>query len=248
MSDPPDVPRPGAEGPSELADRVRALRGDARVGAAVLACVAVAAGVAWFRAGIAPTAPRAAAASSTFSRTAPTTIARAPTAAATSTTTASAVAGAIVIDVVGAVRSPGVVSLSARARVVDAIRAAGGALPTADLARLNLAAKLADGARVAVPQFGQPPPAVDPNAVSGNASGATNPSGGTPTGAGAPIDVNSAPIDQLETLPGIGPALAGAIVQERERNGPFRSVDDLNRVPGIGDGRLSQLRDLVTVG
>ena len=66
-------------------------------------------------------------------------------------------------------------------------------------------------------------------------------------GTAAPIDVNTATVDQLEALPGIGPTLAAAIVQERERNGPFRSVDDLNRVPGIGDGRLAQLRDLVTV-
>ena len=72
---------------------------------------------------------------------------------------------------------------------------------------------------------------------------AAPPRGGT----AAPIDVNTATVEQLEALPGIGPTLAAAIVQERERNGPFRSVDDLTRVPGIGDGRLAQLRDLVTV-
>jgi len=247
MSYPPDVPRPGAEGPSDLADRVRAWRGDARVGAVVLACVAVAAGVAWFRAGIAPSAPSAAA-SSTSSRSSFPTTSYPRAFASTLPATTSTGVRAIVIDVVGAVRSPGVVSLSADARVIDAIRAAGGATATADLARLNLAAKLDDGARVAVPQFGQPPPAVDPGAVSGNPGGTTDPAGGAPASAGTPIDVNTATVAQLETLPGIGPTLAGAIVQERARNGPFRSVDDLNRVPGIGDGRLAQLRDLVTVG
>jgi competence protein ComEA len=84
-----------------------------------------------------------------------------------------------------------------------------------------------------------PPPPPPPTTASG---------AGAPASAGAPIDVNTATVEQLETLPGIGPTLAGAIVQERERNGPFRSVDDLNRVPGIGDGRLAQLRELVTVG
>jgi competence protein ComEA len=248
MSHPPDVPRPGAEGPSELADRVRAWRGDARVGAVVLACVALAAGVAWFRAGIAPSAPSAAAASSGSRTSSQTTSYPAAFATTLPAVTTSTGVSAIVIDVVGAVRSPGVVSLSAGARVIDAIRAAGGAKATADLSRLNLAAKLDDGARVAVPLFGQPPPAVDPGAVSGTAGGTTDPAGGAPAAAGTPIDVNTATVEQLETLPGIGPTLAGAIVQERVRNGPFRSVDDLNRVPGIGDGRLAQLRDLVTVG
>ena len=83
-------------------------------------------------------------------------------------------------------------------------------------------------------------------------SGAADPSagdtaGGTSGGVAAIINVNTATVVELEDLPGIGPTLAAAIVQERERNGPFRTVDDLNRVPGIGDGRLSQLRDLVTV-
>lgn len=241
MSDPPVVPRPAASGDDNpFADRVRALRGDARVGVAVLACVALAAGVAWFRAGIAPAAP------------APSASTNGSTSARDSTTTAPAVTtsttGQIVVHVVGAVRAPGVVTLPATARVLDAIRAAGGATAGADLVRLNLAAKLGDGARVAVPIVGRPPPAVDPSAV----SGATDPStDGGAVGAdgdpGAPINVNSATAAQLEALPGIGPTLAAAIVQERERNGPFRSADDLTRVHGIGAGRLAQLRDFVAV-
>jgi competence protein ComEA len=239
MSDPSLVPRPDAPGDGgAFADRVRALRGDARVGAAVLACVAVAAGVAWFRAGIAPAAPAASASPSASAAPAESTTTSVPP--VTTTTT-----GAIVVDVVGAVRSPGVVSLRGNARVLDAIRAAGGATARADLARLNLAAKLGDGARVAVPAIGQPPPAIDPSAVSGAADpgdGSSVTANGDPA---APIDVNTANAAQLEALPGIGPTLAAAIVQERDQNGPFRSVDDLTRVHGIGPGRLAQLRGFV---
>jgi len=232
MSDPPVVPRPADSGDgSALAERVRALRGDARVGIAVLLCVSVAAGVAWFRAGIAP-APPAATASSRPANTGP------------STTTAP---GEIVVDVVGAVRVPGIVRLPATARVVDAIRAAGGATAGADLERLNLAAKLGDGARVAVPLVGQLPPAVDPGAVTGAAGPSTDGSIDGGADPGAPINVNTASQAQLEELPGIGPTLAAAIIAEREQNGPFRSPDDLTRVHGIGDGRLAQLRDLITV-
>jgi competence protein ComEA len=241
MSEPLDVPRPVAAGPSDFSERVRALRGDARVGAAVLACVAIAAGVAWFRAGIAPSAPKPSASSS-----ASTTFDAVPTTTEPAVTTSTG-AAAIVVDVVGAVRAPGVVSLSADARIIDAIRAAGGATARADLARLNLAAKLDDGTRIAVPVVGQPAPAEDPTAVSGAADAAAGGDASTPSGGDGPIDVNTATADRLEALPGIGPTLAAAIVQERERNGPFRSVDDLNRVPGIGPGRLAQLHDLVSV-
>jgi competence protein ComEA len=244
MSEPPVVPRPAASGEgSAFAERVRAVRGDARVGVAILLCVSVAAGAAWFRAGIAPSAPGADPASSSTSTLATTTSAS----VAVTTTTA----GEILVDVVGAVRVPGVVRLPATARVFDAIREAGGAAPGADLERLNLAAKLGDGARVAVPLSGQRPPAVDPAAVSGAVGGAADPSAvgsidanGDPN---APVNINTATESELEDLPGIGPTLAAAIIAEREQRGPFRSPDDLTRVHGIGEGRLAQLRDFVTV-
>jgi len=244
MSEPPVVPRPAAPGEgSTFAERLRAVRGDARVGIAILLCVSVAAGAAWFRAGIAPSAPGADPASSSTSTLAPTT---SGVDAVTTTTS-----GEILVDVVGAVRVPGVVRLPATARVFDAIREAGGAAPGADLQRLNLAAKLGDGARVAVPLAGQPPPAIDPGAVSGAVGGAVDPSGvgsidanGDPN---APVNINTATESELEDLPGIGPTLAAAIVAERDQHGPFRSPDDLTRVHGIGEGRLAQLRDFVTV-
>jgi competence protein ComEA len=239
MSQPPNVPRPLAGG-SEFADRLRALRSDARVGAALLACVAIAAGVAWFRAGIAPSQPVSGGdASSAVDPSAVTT-----TTAAVTTSTA---ATEIVVDVVGAVRVPSVVTLPADSRVVDAIRAAGGAAAGADLVRLNLAAKLADGARVAVPLLGQPPPAVDPSAVTGSVDPSAGTNGADGSTDGGPINVNTASAEALEELPGIGPTLAAAIVEDREQNGPFTSVDDLNRVSGIGEGRLAPIRDLVTV-
>lgn len=143
----------------------------------------------------------------------------------------------LVVHVVGAVRLPGVYRLEPAARAHDALAAAGGATARADLAGLNLAAPLADGARVYVPEFGE----VDPAAV-GSAGH------GTPDAVAAgPIDVNRATAEQLDALPGVGPATAAAIVAERERNGPFGSVDDLERVPGIGPAKLAALRDLVTV-
>jgi competence protein ComEA len=159
----------------------------------------------------------------------------------------------VVVDVVGAVRRSGVVRLRPGARVVDALAAAGGATADADLVRLNLAAPVADGARIAVPRLGAPAPEVDPAAVTG-----APPSGdGTGTGIGigtgaspspaSPVDLNTAGAEQLDALPGIGPATAAAIIADREAHGPFRSVDDLGRVRGIGDAKLEQLRGLVMV-
>jgi competence protein ComEA len=221
-----EAPRP------EWAARWHAWRGDRRVAAALLGCVAVAAGVAWFRAG--------ATSSSALPR--PAAAARTNDAPASSTTTTRP-AVAIVVDVVGAVRRGGVVRLAAGARVIDAIDAAGGSTPEADLTRLNLAAALADGSRVAVPRVGAPVPGVDPAAVSGAPASATDGA----SSAGAPVNLNTANAQQLDVLPGIGPATAATIIKDREAHGPFRSVNDLGRVRGIGDSKLEQLRGLVTV-
>jgi competence protein ComEA len=146
--------------------------------------------------------------------------------------------GQVVVHVAGAVRAPGVYVLDLGDRVHDAVAAAGGAGDTADLEGLNLAAALVDGGRVYVPVVGEIDPATVPSRAPGVAAG--------PSSLG-PIDVNRATAAEFEMLPGVGPATAAAIVDDRERNGPFASVDDLDRVPGIGPAKLSALRDLVSV-
>ena len=142
----------------------------------------------------------------------------------------------VLVHVAGAVVEPGVYQLLGDARVRDALVAAGGPTETADWNALNLAATVTDGTKVYVPTFGEElPPSL--------ASSLADPSGSVPTG---PIDVNAADAAALDSLPGIGPATAAAIVTERERNGPFVDIDDLDRVPGIGPAKLAALRDLVT--
>lgn len=147
----------------------------------------------------------------------------------------------VVVHVAGAVAAPGVQRLPAGARVVDAVDAAGGAAGDADLARLNLAAPLADGQQIYVLRVGEEPPAL-PAPVGAAGTGAA--------GDGAPVtlvDVNTASAEQLDTLPGVGPATAAAIIAHRDQNGRFSSVEQLIEVRGIGDAKLAQLRDLVTV-
>ncbi len=149
-----------------------------------------------------------------------------------SVTTTSAPAGPVVVHVAGAVVAPGVQRLPAGSRVIDAIEAAGGLRADADADRVNLAAELVDGTQVYVPAVGEPAPAT--------ASGA-------PGAAPGPVDLNTADAAALETLPGVGPATAAAIIDYRERNGPFASVDGLLDVRGIGEAKLAQIRDLVRV-
>jgi competence protein ComEA len=158
-------------------------------------------------------------------------------------TTAPADATALTVHAAGAVRHPGLYVLASGARVADLLAAAGGPLPEADLDRVNLASPIADGARVYVPAVGQDAP---PPVVAGDLAPAAGGGGGGDPG--ATIDLNLADAAALETLPGIGPATAAAIVQHRERNGPFRTVDDLLAVRGIGEAKLAAVRDLVSVG
>jgi competence protein ComEA len=141
------------------------------------------------------------------------------------------------VHVAGWVRRPGVYELHEGDRVIDAIELAGGARPRAQLSALNLAAPLTDGQQVLVP--GPSPPA------GGSAvPGATSPSA---TPGATLVNVNSAPAEELETLPGIGEVLAQAIISYREEHGPFTSVDQLEDVSGIGPATLEEIRDLVTV-
>ena len=144
----------------------------------------------------------------------------------------------VVVQVAGAVARPGVVTLPASDRVVDAIAAVGGARPDGDPQQLDLAARLVDGSRIYVPRRGE---------TLGAAPGGASTGGSSSPGPAAPVRLNSATATELEALPGFGPSLAAAIVAERERRGGFRSVDDLRSVHGIGDRRLEQLRPLVAL-
>jgi competence protein ComEA len=231
-------PRPQPVEP--FVERFAYWRRDPRLVTVGLALVALAAGAWWIR--LSASEPSGAAAKPTTQTTtsAGGTSGTTPAAHATTTT-----AGVFVVDVVGAVHHAGVVSLPATARVVDAVNAAGGALANADLDRINLAAHLVDGMRIAVPRRGVASDAAGPTSDPGG--GASGPAaGGAPTPS-TPLDLNAATEVQLEALPGIGPSLAQAIVAEREREGGFHSVDDLRRVRGIGDARFAQLRPLVAV-
>jgi len=137
----------------------------------------------------------------------------------------------VVVDVVGAVRRPGLYRLAHGSRIADAVTRAGGATPKADLAQVNLAAPLADGEQVVVPRRG-----LVVAAGAGSSSGGTTP---------APVQLSTATLEQLESLPGVGPVMAQKILDYRQDHGAFQSVDELDAVPGIGPKRLDQLRDLV---
>jgi competence protein ComEA len=141
----------------------------------------------------------------------------------------------VVVSVVGQVASPGLVTLPSGSRVADAIAAAGGLLPEADPASVNLAAVVADGEQLAV---GQPGAATPDGAPAGPVTG---------SGTATRVDLNTAGVAELDALPGIGPVLAQRIVDHRTRQGPFRSVVELDDVPGIGPAIAAELAELVTV-
>jgi competence protein ComEA len=136
----------------------------------------------------------------------------------------------LVVDVAGAVRRPGLHELPPGTRIADAVAAAGGPTARADINAVNLAAPIADGEQIVVPARGS------------GAAGAS--SGGAPSPT-APVDLNSASLEQLDALPGIGPTTAQKILDFRQAHGPFHSVAELDAVPGIGQGRIEQLRGLV---
>ncbi|MGA0863631.1 MAG: helix-hairpin-helix domain-containing protein [Ilumatobacteraceae bacterium] len=161
------------------------------------------------------------------------------------------------VHVAGAVKRPGVYSLAAGARVVDAVRAAGGASDSADLERINLAQTLLDTEQVMVPRRGSTrvtvaprhvprrrPPAATTATLPTETGGGSTVAPSSPAGA---VNLNSAGVDQLDTLPGIGPATAKAIVSHRTRKGPFSRVEDLLAIDGIGQKKLDAIRDLVSL-
>lgn len=175
------------------------------------------------------------------------------------------------VHVAGAVNNPGVYTLPAQGRAVDAIAAASGAAADADLDRVNLAGALSDGVQIYVPHRGETaaPAQIQPNggtahagqgnaangaAQNGASQGGTQPQPArtlTPAGSAqkgsTPVNINTATAEELQTLPRIGPAMAQRIIAWREAHGGFRSVDELDAVPGIGPSMLENLRPLVTV-
>ncbi|HET9770632.1 MAG TPA: ComEA family DNA-binding protein [Acidimicrobiia bacterium] len=154
------------------------------------------------------------------------------------------VAPPLAVHVAGAVRRPGLYQLPPGSRVADAVQAAGGSLPRAHLDRLNLAARLVDGQKILVTLRGEPVP---PDATGPGTVGGAGPDPGAPGNLPEPIDLNAADLAALDSLPGIGPSTARAILEERNRRGGFRSTRDLLRVPGIGEGRFARLKDRVRV-
>lgn len=152
---------------------------------------------------------------------------------------AAGVLDVVVVDVAGKVRRPGLYRLAAGSRVDDAVRAAGGPLAGIDLSRLNLAAKVVDGEQIPVGLAGAPAPAPAPDA---------GPSGTADVGpTSGPVNLNSATLEQLETLPGVGPVLGQHILDWRSAHGSFSSIQQLNEVTGIGDVKFAALKPLVTV-
>ena len=206
-------------GDEGLRERFAAMPRAERIGIAVLLVVLIGAASLW------------------YVRALPATVAIEPIATVAPPATVSPSAAAVVVHVTGRVAEPGVYELDAGARLVDAVAAAGGALRGADLASLNLAAPAIDGTQVYVPRIGEVP-----RSGLGSAPG---PAGGTD--ATGKVNLNTATAAELETLPGIGPALAARIIEHRTTDGPFASVDDLDDVSGIGAATLEELRPLVTV-
>ncbi len=162
------------------------------------------------------------------------------------------------IHVAGAVFRPGVYTVSSSARVVDAVKAAGGATSRADLERINLAQTIVDTEQVFVPFRSSRTtkitvaPRLRPSRTTNPVSVPTVPGAlpivGMPTTTATPlINLNSATSDQLDTLPGVGPSTAKAIISYRNRKGPFGKVEDLLNVPGIGPSKVAAIRDQVTV-
>ena len=156
-----------------------------------------------------------------------------------------------VVSVVGLVTQPGLVRLQPGSRIADAIAAAGGPVGGADLLALNMAARVADGDQIVV---GAVPPLAGPPVSGTSSGGGSAPAGAEPgeqpagSPSGGTVDLNAATAAELDALPGVGPVTATSIVNWREANGQFISVDQLAEVDGIGPGRLAKIRDLVHIG
>lgn len=224
----PSLPRPAP--PRSPFDRIRewvGWFGPGRLVATALAVIAVVVGGTWLLKA-SPSRPEDAL---PFATHAPTTTTITP-----ATIPSTTIASSIIVYVAGSVVAPGIYQLAVSARVNDAVIAAGGAGTNADLDVVNLAAAVHDGERVYVPAVGE---AIPPVIEAAPAGGGSSPA--------EPVNINSATADQLDVLPGVGPATAAAIVTHRLQHGPFQTVEQLGDVRGIGPAKLDALRGLVTV-
>lgn len=147
----------------------------------------------------------------------------------------------IFVDVSGAVSTPSVVEIPSGSRVADAIEAAGGLAPEADVSSINRAARVEDGSKVVVPAL----TAGGEQAAGSEATGALDPA--TDSSTPSLVNINLAGVDELDELPGVGPATAQAIVDDREENGSFSSIEDIMRVSGIGEAKFERMRDLISI-
>lgn len=226
----------------QIHERLRGLDRREAMGVLVIAVLLVGGAVFWYvrslpsRVEISASAPTAPAAAG------PTPVPGPTASGVTAEPSASAV---IYVHVAGRVRHPGVYAFHDGDRVVDAIQRAGGARSHADLRSINLAELLTDGEQIVVGRTGaggQPP--VSSGTSTGGGSGS---SGGGLGAEGGLVNLNTATLEDLDSLPGIGPVLAQRIIDYRDQHGPFAAVEDLMNVSGIGDSRFADLKPLVTV-
>lgn len=154
------------------------------------------------------------------------------------------VSSGIMVDVSGAVKTPGMYTLTMEdPRVNDAVQAAGGLTENADTQSINLAQKIQDGEKVYIPKVGD----ASATTASAPASASSNETSGADTSRAGLVNINTATVEQLQTLPGVGEATAKAIVKDREQNGKFKSKQDLMRVSGIGEKKYAKLEGSICV-